>query len=111
MAIVVAAPVGKVHCSGGMAIWFSVLFVLSGIISGLVANAFGIVLWALVSGRGPTRGRREIPNASKRMLTLQCENGQQSRSVAWVNISKKLAAPKWLPRRSPTPVLTGPCNG
>ena len=111
MAIVVAAPVGKVHCSGGMAIWFSVLFVLSGIISGLVANAFGIVLWALVSGRGPTRGRREILNASKRMLTLQCENEQQSRSVAWVNISKKLAAPKWLPRRSPTPVLTGPCNG
>ena len=107
----VAARVGKVHCSGGMAIWFSVLFVLSGVISGRVANAFGIVLWALVSGRGPTRGRREILNASKRMLTLQCENEQQSRSVAWVNISKKLAAPKWLPRRSPTPVLTGPCNG
>ena len=111
MAIVVAALVGKVHCSGGMAIWFSILLVLSGITSLLAANAFGIVLWALVSVRGPTRGRREILNASKRMLTLQFENGQQSRSVAWVNISKKLAAPKWLPRRSPTPVLTGPCNG
>ena len=25
--------------------------------------------------------------------------------------AKKLAAPEWLPRRSPTPVLTGPCDG
>ena len=65
----IAAPVGKIHCPGGMAIWFSVLFVLSGVILGRVANAFGIVLWALVPGRVPTRGRREILNASKRMLT------------------------------------------
>ena len=41
------------------------------------------------------------------------EAGRDGAFIDVVNETKteKLAAPKGLPRRSPTPVLTGPCNG
>ena len=40
-------------------------------------------------------------------LKLDCEKERHS----FGNISKKLAAPKGVPERSPSSVLTGPCDG
>jgi hypothetical protein len=60
----------------------------------------------------PTEVVRHLQMSGNRPSFLSVGEVRQLRScLLAAGGAKKLAAPEGLPRRSPTPVLTGPCNG